>query len=232
MQRPTFKKVWQHFLQTRSMPYHGDKIDEIVTDPIVSVSMTINTGPGAAAQLLHRDDMSWQIAHGDATQSGYSLGRDMCMAVLVPGVETTVENGATVVRSSLLSSYPGSVLSLTCTTSTYRNRTSGHTNAVANRKRLSQPPCNAARLYCYSAPACTEVARTHPLPHDLCTASSSVVLTCGQRRTCIPGSPSKRWTNGRRPPKSWRAMSWTDRTWDTPTLQMRLTASGPRIRSG
>jgi len=52
-------------------------------------------GPGGKAQRLHRDDKNHHVDHFDQTKSGYRIGSDVSMSFLIPGVATTVENGAT-----------------------------------------------------------------------------------------------------------------------------------------
>lgn len=58
----------------------------------------MDIGPGAKQQPLHRDDYLYFHTHQDITQSGYKVGADMMMLMFVPGVETTIENGATLVQ--------------------------------------------------------------------------------------------------------------------------------------
>ncbi|KAK2781679.1 hypothetical protein FQN53_000470 [Emmonsiellopsis sp. PD_33] len=62
---------------------------------IRSLAMTFDIGPGGKAQRLHRDDKNYHVDHEDQTQTGYRVGSDVMMAFMVPGVETTFENGAT-----------------------------------------------------------------------------------------------------------------------------------------
>lgn len=57
--------------------------------------MTFDIGPGAKAQRLHRDDKNYHAEHPDQTETGYRVGTDVSMAFMIPGVKTTVENGAT-----------------------------------------------------------------------------------------------------------------------------------------
>jgi ectoine hydroxylase-related dioxygenase (phytanoyl-CoA dioxygenase family) len=46
-----------------------------------------------SAQKLHRDDFIWQQKH--AAQTAYRVGSDVGIGLLVAGVDTTAENGAT-----------------------------------------------------------------------------------------------------------------------------------------
>lgn len=59
----------------------------------------MDIGPGVKAQGLHRDDFIWQQTH-TVPREEYSSGSDVSMGLLVPGVNTTAENGATVVTLS------------------------------------------------------------------------------------------------------------------------------------
>lgn len=70
----------------------------MATDAILSAATTLDVGPGVKQQDLHRDDYIWQQTHSAHQGHGYSLGSDIGMGLLVPGVKTTVENGATLVR--------------------------------------------------------------------------------------------------------------------------------------
>ena len=53
-----------------------------------------------AAQRLHRDDKDHHVDHMDQTKTGYRVGSDVSLSFLIPGVETTVENGATLMIPS------------------------------------------------------------------------------------------------------------------------------------
>ena len=80
------------------MPYNDIVEVEVVTDPILSVASTLDIGPGEKAQSLHRDDYIWQQTHDGGQQKAYAIGSDVGLGLLVPGVKTTFENGATMVR--------------------------------------------------------------------------------------------------------------------------------------
>ena len=58
-------------------------------------------GPGGKAQRLHRDDKNHHVDHEDQTKTGYRVGSDVSLSFLIPGVETSFENGATLVGVSL-----------------------------------------------------------------------------------------------------------------------------------
>lgn len=51
--------------------------------------------PNAVGQRLHRDDKMYHTTHSNATATGWTSGRDDGFGVFVPGIKTTVENGAT-----------------------------------------------------------------------------------------------------------------------------------------
>lgn len=60
----------------------------------------MDIGPGAKAQRLHRDDKNFHVHHEDQTQTGYRKESDVEMGFLIPGVESTMEVGATKVRNT------------------------------------------------------------------------------------------------------------------------------------
>ncbi|KAL8802059.1 MAG: hypothetical protein Q9182_004072 [Xanthomendoza sp. 2 TL-2023] len=88
------EEIVNHFLRTESVPYNDKGSIPISTDAILSASATLDIGPGVQAQDLHRDDFIWQQTHR-AQSEGYKLGSDVGMGLLVPGVRTRRENGAT-----------------------------------------------------------------------------------------------------------------------------------------
>ncbi|KAJ5140421.1 hypothetical protein N7448_003829 [Penicillium atrosanguineum] len=71
--------------------------EENLDQPVLAFSVTLDIGPGAQQQPLHRDDYLYFHTHRDLTQTGYQVGTDMMILMFVPGVETTIENGATLV---------------------------------------------------------------------------------------------------------------------------------------
>jgi ectoine hydroxylase-related dioxygenase (phytanoyl-CoA dioxygenase family) len=84
--------IISHLLGTTVTSYNTN--NTITTDPILSASSTLDIGPGMSAQSLHRDDFIWQQRH--TAQATYEVGADMGLGILVAGIDTTVENGATV----------------------------------------------------------------------------------------------------------------------------------------
>ena len=83
------------------MPYNDSGSFLIETDAILSSAATLDIGPGVKAQDLHRDDFIWQQTHTAKGEEGYQMGSDFSMGLLVPGVNTTKANGATLVEKSL-----------------------------------------------------------------------------------------------------------------------------------
>ncbi len=79
------------------MPYNDSGSTVIKTDAILSVAATLDIGPGVKAQELHRDDFIWQQTHTVKEEQGYHMGSDVSMGLMVPGVDTTKANGATLV---------------------------------------------------------------------------------------------------------------------------------------
>lgn len=99
LQQPNLHEVFNYFLRTETIPYHDPNSMKLGTDPILSSAATLDIGPGVKAQGLHRDDFIWQQTHM-VPREKYSSGSDVSMGLLVPGVNTTTENGATLVKLS------------------------------------------------------------------------------------------------------------------------------------
>ncbi|KAK3172576.1 hypothetical protein OEA41_005900 [Lepraria neglecta] len=94
-QRPLLDII-HHFLRTITKPYHWreDGVGNLATDPILSAAATLDIGPGVKAQGLHRDDFIWQKTH-EIEQERYLPDSDVGIGLLVAGVKTRAENGAT-----------------------------------------------------------------------------------------------------------------------------------------
>ena len=88
------------------MPYNNSSSTVIETNTIVSVAATLDIGPGVKAQHLHRDDFIWQYTHTVKEGHGYQMGSDSSMGLLVPGVNTTKANGATLVETFIATRSP------------------------------------------------------------------------------------------------------------------------------
>lgn len=100
MQHSPLVRILNHFLTTKITPPGGYEGATFESKPALAFSVTLDIGPGAKPQDIHRDDYLYLHKHDDATQSGYLPGRDMMLLMFVPGVKTVVENGATLVRIS------------------------------------------------------------------------------------------------------------------------------------
>lgn len=96
---PLIDKLTRIFIDKTTSNYDNLTKHTYTSRAIIGTSVCLEMGPGAQAQRLHRDDKIHHAEHLDQTKSGYRVGSDMSMAFLVPGIETTVENGATQVRS-------------------------------------------------------------------------------------------------------------------------------------
>ncbi|KAL8785047.1 MAG: hypothetical protein Q9195_008807 [Heterodermia aff. obscurata] len=71
---------------------------ELVTDAILSAAATLDIGTGVKAQDLHRDEFIWQRTQANKNiRDEYEMGQDVTMGVLIPGIDTCRENGATLV---------------------------------------------------------------------------------------------------------------------------------------
>ena len=107
LQQPAILEILNHFLRTKTVPYNDNGSTVIETNAILSAAATLDIGPGVKAQALHRDDFIWQQTHTANGEEGYQMGSDFSMGLLVPGVNTTKANGATLVENflSMLSPY-------------------------------------------------------------------------------------------------------------------------------
>lgn len=94
---PLVTNLTNHFLTKTTPCWYNDARHEYSVHPILSVSMTLECNPGGAGQRLHRDEKVHHGVRDDQTAEGYRMGSDVMIAFLVPGTETTVENGATLV---------------------------------------------------------------------------------------------------------------------------------------
>lgn len=101
LQQPAFLEILNHFLRTKSIPYNDNGATVIETDAILSSAATLDIGPGVKAQDVHRDDFIWQQTHTVKEGQGYQMDSDVGMGLLVPGVNTTKANGATLVEHFL-----------------------------------------------------------------------------------------------------------------------------------
>lgn len=82
-----------HFLALETTNWMNDEPSTNVCPPLLSISITMSSGPGTSAQKLHRDDKNHHARH--AAASSYTPNRDMLLGLFVPGCDTTKANGAT-----------------------------------------------------------------------------------------------------------------------------------------
>ncbi|KAH6974116.1 phytanoyl-CoA dioxygenase family protein [Ilyonectria robusta] len=92
---PLIRACNAKFVDKTTSNYYGETKHTYTSEAVCSIAVTFEIGPGGKAQRLHRDDKNYHVHHPDQTQTGYQVGTDVMMAFLVPGVKTTVENGAT-----------------------------------------------------------------------------------------------------------------------------------------
>jgi ectoine hydroxylase-related dioxygenase (phytanoyl-CoA dioxygenase family) len=95
---PHLLAIVNHFLRTANpalVDYSNPNPRS--TDAMLSQAASITILEGGAAQPLHRDDAIWQKAHHSQEQTGYRLGSDLGIGILVAAVDTTHANGATLV---------------------------------------------------------------------------------------------------------------------------------------
>lgn len=83
------------FVDKTTSNYYGETKHTYTSEAVCSIAVTFEICPGGKAQRLHRDDKNYHVDHADQTETGYRFGSDVELAFLVPGVKTTVENGAT-----------------------------------------------------------------------------------------------------------------------------------------
>jgi ectoine hydroxylase-related dioxygenase (phytanoyl-CoA dioxygenase family) len=85
----------EYFLAEKYPTWYDEKCHYYTSHPLLSAALGIDVRPGAAGQRLHRDDKMYHTWHKDATVTGWTEGRDNGFGVFVPGINTTIENGAT-----------------------------------------------------------------------------------------------------------------------------------------
>lgn len=90
--------IVNHFLRTTN-PEDVDRgsASQRSTDAMLSQAACITILEGGQAQPLHRDDAIWQKTHTSQEQTGYRLGSDLGIGILLAAVDTTYANGATLV---------------------------------------------------------------------------------------------------------------------------------------
>ncbi|GAT22996.1 phytanoyl-CoA dioxygenase family protein [Aspergillus luchuensis] len=93
---PLIRALTARFVDKTTSNFYGETKHTYTSEAICSIAMTFDIGPGAKAQRLHRDDKNFHVDHEDQSTTGYRVGLDVMMAFMVPGIKTTVENGATI----------------------------------------------------------------------------------------------------------------------------------------
>ncbi|PYH45986.1 phytanoyl-CoA dioxygenase family protein [Aspergillus saccharolyticus JOP 1030-1] len=92
---PLVRALTATFIDKTTSNFYGSTKHTYTSEAVCSIAMTFDIGPGAQAQRLHRDDKNFHVDHTDQTATGYRIGSDVMMAFMVPGLATTVANGAT-----------------------------------------------------------------------------------------------------------------------------------------
>ncbi|OJI99578.1 hypothetical protein ASPVEDRAFT_81185 [Aspergillus versicolor CBS 583.65] len=86
---PTYREVAKALLKEESNVYRDGKRYNTVSYPVLAVSEAFNRGSPSTAQQLHRDDMAQHFDHLEGS------GESSLLGLLVAGVDTNFENGAT-----------------------------------------------------------------------------------------------------------------------------------------
>ncbi|KAL2838653.1 PhyH-domain-containing protein [Aspergillus pseudoustus] len=86
---PTYREVAKALLKEESTIYRDGKRYKTVSYPVLAVSEAFNRGSPSTAQQLHRDDMAQHFEHLEGR------GESSLLGLLLAGVDTNFENGAT-----------------------------------------------------------------------------------------------------------------------------------------
>jgi ectoine hydroxylase-related dioxygenase (phytanoyl-CoA dioxygenase family) len=92
---PLYQALGEYFLAHTNPTWYDQKCTNYTSHPLLSAAIGIDVRPNAEGQRLHRDDKMYHTTHTDATSTGWTPGRDDGFGVFVPGIKTTVLNGAT-----------------------------------------------------------------------------------------------------------------------------------------
>ncbi|RWQ95056.1 hypothetical protein C8Q69DRAFT_468735 [Paecilomyces variotii] len=92
---PLYQDLSEHFLSLTTTNYYNTEPSTNTTHPLLSIAITMDIRPGAAAQRLHRDDKNHHARHVRTSSYSYEPHRDMLLGLFVPGCDTTKEIGAT-----------------------------------------------------------------------------------------------------------------------------------------
>lgn len=85
------------FVDQTTHNYYGDQRYVHTAKAHISTSLTMEIGPGGAAQRIHRDDKNFHHHHTDRSKVGVQQGEEAEIGFLIAGVDVTVENGGTLV---------------------------------------------------------------------------------------------------------------------------------------
>lgn len=198
LQQPAFLDILNHFLRTEFVIHHDEQDPSknvvLKTDAILSAAATLDIGSGVKAQGLHRDDFIWQQTHGAASEGVYEKGRDVAMGLLVPGVPTSKENGATRVRAVLTRKFFANRSPLTVRTpSSYPAPTYGSRTDNLRWRSCSRRRWKWAKLSFSSVLHCMVEVRTRRIVAGQCMGFSSAGHGCGQRLVSPISSHRGRW---------------------------------------
>ena len=89
----TIEKLLKIILEERYPAVFENHIEELVTEPLLSISVGFNVGHGSPRQALHRDDMNFSSKHHPDMKINEVDGFSCFLA----GTRVTRENGATMV---------------------------------------------------------------------------------------------------------------------------------------
>lgn len=94
---PLVRALNAKFVDKTTSNFYGETKHTYTSEAVCSIGITMEIGPGGKAQRLHRDDKNYHVDHMDQTATGYHVGSDVMMAFMIPGVDFTAQNGATLV---------------------------------------------------------------------------------------------------------------------------------------
>ena len=83
------------FVDKTTSNFYGEQRHTYTSKFNLSISISMEIGPGGKAQRLHRDDKNYHVHHANMMQTGYQPESDVLIAFLIPGVDTRQELGAT-----------------------------------------------------------------------------------------------------------------------------------------
>jgi ectoine hydroxylase-related dioxygenase (phytanoyl-CoA dioxygenase family) len=83
----------EYFLSSTDPTWYDEKCTYYTSHPLLSAALGIDVRPGAVGQRLHRDDKMYHTRHVEAPH--WTPDRDDGFGLFVPGIKTTIENGAT-----------------------------------------------------------------------------------------------------------------------------------------